>query len=395
MASTPVSPCPLAWQATSNSLAIAEMVVYLSPAYRPYRIPVFQAISRGLRSPLHVISLNTREQLPIVQRHSRLGYIQHFVRGAQVTLTGADSGTRTPCMPPISWDLYHRLKSMHPEAVISNNLGVWTATSIFLGIPTVVFWEGTPHTERTVGTLRHLLRRWIVRRARAFIVNGMLAKRYLIDRYGVPEGQILTGGMCASPPPPGQAAASLLLKTEVQHPVRFLFVGALTPLKQPGILVQAAAALRSTLRAPKSFAVTILGQGRLDRELRELISRLSLSDLIALPGGCPPEQVWDYYRDNHVLVHPTLHDNWPLVVHEAMSMALPVLLSSRSGNVPDLLGEGENGFTFDPTSASQLSGRMRVYVESPTLVNTHGVAGLRLATAFGPFRQFFLAHPRS
>jgi glycosyltransferase involved in cell wall biosynthesis len=362
------------------------MLVYLSPAYRPYRIPVFQSISRRLSSPLHVISLDTSQQRAVTMRYSALRYVQHFVRGTQVTLAGVDSGTRSPCMPPVSWDLRYLLKQLHPEAVISNNLGVWTATSIALGIPTTVFWEGTQHSERTIGTLRHFLRKWIVRRAEGFVVSGLLAKRYLIDKYGVPEKLIFTGGMCSSPPPPAQAAESIGLKTEPKHPVRFLFSGALTPLKQPGMLVHAAAALKATLRDSKSFAVTILGQGRLDGELRTLVSSLGLSDLFALPDGCPADQVWDYYRDNHVLVHPTLHDNWPLVVPEAMSMALPVLLSSRSGNVPDLLREAENGFTFDPTSTAQLCERMRVYVESPKLINMHGMAGHRIVQEYTPAR---------
>jgi len=289
-------------------------------------------------------------------------------------------------MPPISLDLYRYLKSMRPEAVISNNLGVWSATSIALGMPTIVFWEGTPHTERTVGALRRWLRKWIVRRAGAFVVNGALAKAYLVDGYGVPESRIFPGGMCASPPPATHTAASVCLKARTKHPVRFLFAGALTPLKQPGMMVHAAAALRSALGDSNGFTVTILGRGRLDKELRALISRLGLEDLVAMPGGCAPDQVWDFYRDNDVLVHPTLHDNWPLVVPEAMSMAMPVLLSIRSGNVPDLLREGENGFSFDPTSVSQLCERMRVYVESPARVKEHGMAGQRLAMEYTPSR---------
>jgi glycosyltransferase involved in cell wall biosynthesis len=54
-------------------------------------------------------------------------------------------------------------------------------------------------------------------------------------------------------------------------------------------------------------------------------------------------------------VHPASNEAWGLVVNEAMASGLPVLVSRRCGCAYDLVKEGVNGFTFDPTDEAELS----------------------------------------
>ena len=48
-------------------------------------------------------------------------------------------------------------------------------------------------------------------------------------------------------------------------------------------------------------------------------------------------------------------DQWGLVVNEAMAAGLPVLVSTGTGCAPDLVREGENGWTFAPEDTTNLA----------------------------------------
>lgn len=358
------------------------MIAYLSPSYRSYRIPVFEAMSKTDIGQLHVISLDTAEQRLVVARKSPSSYIQHWVKGVRFQLVKQYSVSRTPCTPDVSLQLHGLLRTLKPKIAVSNNLGVWTATCLALGIPTVVFWEGTDHTERTVGVIRKAVRTWVTKRAGAFVVNGSLAKSYLVDHYGVDEHIIFTGGLSSCLPPPTHGSPRC---DPLGPPTRFLFVGALTALKGPELLLRAAAILRNrTGCLANPFAITLVGEGKLTGHLRHMIASLRLESTVRLAGACAPDDVWQYYRCHDVFVLPTMRDNWPLVVPEAMSTGLPIILSRRSGNVRDLLVEGENGFGFDPTNADELADRMAVYINSPAVARRHGRASQRLVSPYTP-----------
>jgi glycosyltransferase involved in cell wall biosynthesis len=56
-----------------------------------------------------------------------------------------------------------------------------------------------------------------------------------------------------------------------------------------------------------------------------------------------------------VYIHASTTDQWGLVVNEAMASGLPVIVSDRCGCAPDLVSEGDNGYTFDPYNVNQLA----------------------------------------
>jgi glycosyltransferase involved in cell wall biosynthesis len=54
-----------------------------------------------------------------------------------------------------------------------------------------------------------------------------------------------------------------------------------------------------------------------------------------------------------VLALPSLEDNCPMAVLEAMAAGVPVV-AARVGGLPDLLAEGETGFFCDPLQAASM-----------------------------------------
>ncbi len=133
-----------------------------------------------------------------------------------------------------------------------------------------------------------------------------------------------------------------------------------------------------------------------------------------------PDFVRLIYKCSHVFVLPSLSEEWGLVVNEAMSSALPVILSSQVGcsidlapsvnnsSPPTLLSCGytiaSNGFVFQSNSLSALSlclqnmfndysGNYRTYAQyaqssldviSSFSLESHAENLLKLAFSFRP-----------
>jgi glycosyltransferase involved in cell wall biosynthesis len=84
-----------------------------------------------------------------------------------------------------------------------------------------------------------------------------------------------------------------------------------------------------------------------------------------------------YFKAADVFVFPTFEDVWGMVVPEAMVFGKPILCSNGAASC-ELIVEGENGYIFDPTNAKELSEKMRIFIESPDLIESMGESSRQL-----------------
>lgn len=96
----------------------------------------------------------------------------------------------------------------------------------------------------------------------------------------------------------------------------------------------------------KTYTLKIIGEGPLRNTLQKEIDALGLTDQIELTGWVKYTDLPKVYAEAIAFVLPSSFEPWGLVVNEAMSASLPILLSSECGCVPDLLHEGINGWSF-------------------------------------------------
>ncbi|MEM1041286.1 MAG: glycosyltransferase [Bacteroidota bacterium] len=102
------------------------------------------------------------------------------------------------------------------------------------------------------------------------------------------------------------------------------------------------------------WRLLMLGDGVLRPDLEGLVAERGIEG-VAFCGFRQIDELPHYYARAGAFVHPALADQWALVVNEAMAAGLPVIVSTGAGCARDLVRDGENGFTFDPTSAEALT----------------------------------------
>ena len=71
-------------------------------------------------------------------------------------------------------------------------------------------------------------------------------------------------------------------------------------------------------------------------------------------GSLPYDKLPSIYSEADIFVLPTLADTWGVVVNEALAAGLPVLGSVRAQAVEELVIDGVNGWTFDPSRPSEI-----------------------------------------
>lgn len=118
------------------------------------------------------------------------------------------------------------------------------------------------------------------------------------------------------------------------------------------LLLRAYAAYRSL--TPSPWRLVMLGDGELRSELEALVERRGIEGVV-FAGFRQIDELPVYYAHASAFVHPARIDQWGLVVNEAMAAGLPVIVSSGAGCSTDLVEEGRNGFTFSPSSETELT----------------------------------------
>jgi len=171
---------------------------------------------------------------------------------------------------------------------------------------------------------------------RTLIDNGVPAEKIVINSYGVDLD-----------------AFSPVSRPDSSRPFRFVFVGAMTAPKGLPLLLEAWRAL-----APPDAEMWLIGPSGGHVRL-----------IPALPGLCligkvPHGKLPGLLRQCDVLVLPSFHEGFGLVLLEALAAGLPVI-STDATAAPDLITHGVEGFIVPVGDVDALGEVMKRFVDSP------------------------------
>ena len=136
-----------------------------------------------------------------------------------------------------------------------------------------------------------------------------------------------------------------------------LYCGRLSPEKGSIELLKA----YELVRHPKK-ALVLVGDGSLRQEMQDFVENHNLESIYFM-GFQNRNDLGNYYALADILVLPSNKETWGLVVNEALSFSLPVVVSDQVGAGVDLVIPEENGYIFPAGDVSTLADQISILSE--------------------------------
>jgi glycosyltransferase involved in cell wall biosynthesis len=267
----------------------------------------------------------------------------------------------------INPELIQMIKDYQPDAVLVYRWSVYSHLKVmqtFGGSRTQLFFRGDSHLQnKTKGAkdfLRSILLRFVYRKVDAAFYVGSYNKNYFL-KYGLKESQLKYAPHAVDNRRFADNQAiweekALTERRELQIPddaVAFLYAGKFYELKQLDVLVDAFKQLKGD-----QYRLLLYGSGEQEGLLKQLAA--GNNRIYFLPFRNQSDMPW-VYRTGNVFVLPSKSETWGLGVNEAMACGRPAIVSNKCGCAPELIKEGETGYSFEAGDSHQLLNRLQQF----------------------------------
>jgi len=135
---------------------------------------------------------------------------------------------------------------------------------------------------------------------------------------------------------------------------RFLVARNLEPIYDNETAIRAFATVR---RQIPGVTLTIAGSGPLAEQLQALTVSLEISGAVSFAGRLDREMMAEAYRKADIALNPSLVDNMPISVMEALASGLPVV-STNVGGIPFILNHEHTALLVPPGSPGAMADAM-------------------------------------
>ena len=125
--------------------------------------------------------------------------------------------------------------------------------------------------------------------------------------------------------------------------INIVALGVLLPVKAYDKLIEAAALLK---KDGLGFKIRILGNGFMEPQLRQMIQKLNVADVVELMGF--RSNPYPFLKASQVFVMTSVSEGLPTALCEAMILGLPAVVTDSSG-CRELVGYGEFGMMTEQT----------------------------------------------
>ncbi len=364
---------------------IRQRVVLLTEIIAPYRIPVFNALSRNEDLALHVIFLaETDEKL-----RQWLVYKNEIRFSYQVLPSWRWRIGRNNLL--FNRGLWSALNKINPRVIICGGYNYAASWEALVWArrhdAAFVLWsESNGQDARSERAGVEWLKAYFLQHCNGFVVPGKASFAYL-KSLGSPETGIVIAPNAVDNDFYAHQAAKIRahadeIRQKLKLPQRYvLFVGRLVAEKGIFDLLEAYAKLEGDLRS--QLGLVFAGEGVCKDELTRRTQGIS-PGTISFPGFAQRDDLAGLYALAEVLILPTHSDTWGLVVNEAMACGLPIIVSSVAGCSADLVEDGGNGYVVPPRDAEKLSSAITLVARQPELRRQMSACSLERIRSYSP-----------
>jgi len=206
--------------------------------------------------------------------------------------------------------------------------------------------------KKIIKYFRYSIARQIIYRSHAIIAGGTASRNYAVN-LGIDDKKIFTAFQCSNDV--SKQNGNFPKGHCVKKKYTFLFLGRILSWKGLDILIKAFHLLR---QRRGDVLLLIAGDGPSKEYCFNLTQSLKVLD-VEFIGSIIPNKTKNIYKRADVFVLPSYeldgyHEDWGLVVNEAMSMKLPVITTTAVGASFDMVNDGYNGFVVRENSVDEL-----------------------------------------
>lgn len=315
-------------------------ILFLTNIPSPYRVKFFSQLGKLVDlTVLYELHNASNRDSSWKAEDVELTYKEVFLKSIKVTADGS-----------ISFDVFSYLNDEYDFIVIGTHGTPTAKLAIFYmrarGIPYILNLDGMLSEElNQKSLLNRLLRKLLLQGACAYLTSGrdtdlylqklgidIAAKCYHYHFSSVDNKDIVDNN-------------DFFTKKQIKNSLDFkekaivMCVARFIPKKGIDMLLRAFACLKR-----RDTALVIIGGdgtvydyvlNGIDDEVRSHIY---------FPGFMDKYKLAQYYRASDLFVLPTHHDEWGLVVNEAMANGLPIITTDKCGAGLEIIKDDENGF---------------------------------------------------
>lgn len=341
-------------------------ITWVTRSFLDYRIPVYEALDKLCGHELTVIYYQGATPERVQNKLKLLLGKRAVARANEIRFGNGKKSDNASTMKrtvriPLSPGLVKQVIKSRPDVLISDGFMQWTYAPLLVraikGIPHVMCYERTAHTERNAGKLRLMYRRFVSRWIDMIDCNGVLCGDYVKQLLRWDESRLTYGHMVADVNGMKLAiqnrtekeAQDLKLSLGIEG-IMLLFIGQLIDRKGVMELLDAWSIFKK--KNNTLCTLVFVGTGAREEDMRNAIKTKNIPHVI-LTGMVDYDNISIYYKAADCFILPTMEDNWSLVIPEAMACGLPVATTIYNGCYPELVTT-KNGWVFDSTNQEEI-----------------------------------------
>ncbi|MGZ5561987.1 MAG: glycosyltransferase family 4 protein [Halobacteriota archaeon] len=199
--------------------------------------------------------------------------------------------------------------------------------------------------------------RMVVRKAAGLLSVSRFAADFF-KALGASPAKIYPFGYFRSKP----GILSNVRRIKSKDEIEVVFVGQLVHRKGVDLLVEAMCPL---FRDYPYLKLTLVGNGVMQTKLDLQVESAGISERVTFAGRVDSNQIPERLSAADLVILPSRWDGWGLVVNEAFSVGVPVIVSDQCG-VAELVQNNINGYVFCGGDVMDLRACLRDFLDNET-----------------------------